>query len=223
MEYRELNVETRELRGSTAMQRMRRSGFTPGVIYADGTEAQHISVNTHEFAVLGRRSGHTQLFKFKSSDPALEGKIALVKEIQIEPLKGTLLHVDFLGISEGHRITVEVPLKVVGDVAAVKEGRAVLNQGAFELEVECLPTDIPDQIIVEVGHLREGQSIHAGDLKLPEGVILCSNPVMTVVSVVLAKKEEAPAPAAAEAVPVEGAAEAEGKEKEEDEEEDKSK
>jgi large subunit ribosomal protein L25 len=216
VEYRELNVEARQLQGSTAMQRMRKSGLTPAVIYADGSEAQQIAVNTHEFTVLGRRSGHTQLFKLKSADSALDGKIALVKEIQIEPLKGTLLHVDFLGISEGHRITVEVPLKVVGDVAAVKEGRAVINQSAYEIEVECLPTDIPDQIIVEVGHLREGQSIHAAEVKLPEGVVLCSNPVMTVVSVVLAKKEETPAPAAVEAVPVEGAEEAAGKEEEEE-------
>ena len=130
MEYRELEVETRESLGSGAVKRMRKAGAIPAVIYSDGSEARHIAVDTHKFTLLGKRSGHTQLFKLKCNDAALDGKLALVKDVQLEPLKGTLLHVDFLAISEGHRINIEVPLKLKGEVAAVKEGRAVVNQGA---------------------------------------------------------------------------------------------
>ncbi len=198
MNYRELSVELRQDLGSGAVQRLRKAGYVPAVVYADGNEAKAISVSTQEFMLLGRRSVPTQLFKFKSSDSSLDGQIALVKEVQTEPLKGALLHLDFLAISEGHRINVEIPLKLIGEVAAVKEGRAMVNQSAYEIEVECLPSEIPEQIIVEIGHMREGQSIHAAQLTLPPGAVLRSNPELTVVSIVVAKKEETAAAPAVE-------------------------
>lgn len=201
MAYVELTVESRTESGSVMVNRLRRSGYIPAVVYSGGSEAQSIMVEAHSFVLLGKRHAHTQLFKFKSSNAALDGKLALVKDVQTEPLKDKVLHVDFMGVEEGHRITVEVPLELVGECAAVKEGRVLLNQTTYELELDCLPGEIPTAVKVDISSLHEGITIHASDLQLPEGVVLKSSPTLAIVSTVSPKAEEAAA-----AAPAEGAA-----------------
>lgn len=206
MEFRELSVEARSVRGSAAAKRLRREGMLPGIIYSQGKDAWAVSLDTHTFVQTARRSTPTQLFKLKSADAALNGKLALVKDIQIEPIKDTVLHVDFLAISEGHEIVLPVPIELVGEPAAVKLQGAVLSQPVYELEVACLPGNIPQKLEVDISSLEEGDSIHAGDIALPAGVRLKSGTGITVVSVVSGKEQAVSETAAA--APAEGAADA---------------
>lgn len=187
MAYRELEVQERSVRGSSAMNQLRKAGMIPGVVYGSGEEAKTIAVDAHDFLVLARKSTPTQLFRFKSKSTSLDGIISLVKTVQTEPMRETVLHVDFLAVHEGQRVNVAVPIQIVGESASVKEGRAVLNQTAYELEMECLPEAIPASLPVDVSSLGEGESIHACDVELPEGTVLRSNPGLTVVSTVGSK------------------------------------
>lgn len=212
MAYVELTVEGRDGKGSMLAQKLRRSGYIPAVVYSGGEEAIPIMVKGRDFVLMAKRHGHTQLFKFKSDASSLDGKLALVKSVQTEPIKETVLHIDFLRVEEGHRITVEVPIEITGECPAVKEGKALLNQTTYELEVECLPGEIPGSIKVDVSGLREGQSIHASDLVLPETAVLKSSGSLAIVSTVAPKMAEEQPAAAAEGEAVPGAATTEQKE-----------
>lgn len=182
MQQKELNVEARVELGSTAMQRARKQGMLPGVVYAAGEDAASVLVNEHDFIMTVRGCVPAQLFRFKSASTALNGKLAIVKEIQQEPLKGKLLHVDFLSIREGQAITVTVPVAIEGEPSAVREGRAMLSQNRHEIDIECVPESIPEVIIVDVSSLEEGESVHAKDIPLPKGAVLKSGADQTIVS-----------------------------------------
>ncbi len=201
MELKDLEIEPRTELGRLAVGRLRRTGFVPGVIYSTGLPATSIVVKELQFSRVVTGSVSTQLFRLKSANSELDGQMALVKSIQREPKKDLVLHVDFLAVSEGHRITVTVPLELFGEVAAVKLGEMILNQTLYELELECLPTEIPAQIRFDVSSLREGVSFHVKDLTLPEGVTLKSDPSLTVVTLAQ-KSEEEVAAKTAEAAPV---------------------
>ncbi len=211
MQSKEIKVEKRDVVGSGAMRRMRADGRIPGVVYAGGESSTMISLDTHEFTMAGRSSGSTQLFRFVSEESDINGKIAFVKEIQKEPMKNKLLHVDFLEVAEGQKIVIPVPVKLLGEPTAVKQGLAVLEQRAYSIDVECVPGKIPAGIEVEVGELTEGSAIHAGDLKLPDGVELQTTPDQTIAAVaavrgaLTATTTDAEADAAADdAAPAEG-------------------
>jgi len=182
VEQKELEVTVRTSLGSTAMKRARKSGMLPGVVYASGKEAQPVEMNQHDFIMTVRGSVPAQLFKLKSEDSSLNGKITIVKELQKEPLQDKLLHVDFLAIKEGQSITVNVPVQMEGEPQAVREGRAMLNQNRYDLEIECVPASLPEFIVVDVSNMEEGESIHAKDISLPEGAVLMSVPGQTVIS-----------------------------------------
>ena len=183
MEQLELSVESRTVRGGTQVKRLRSSGTVPGVVYSGGEESLPLEVNEHEFVQTVKGRPRAQLYSFKSSDETLNGLTALIKEVQIEPLKERVLHVDFLKIEEGQSFTVLVPIKVTGVPAAVKEGRGILNQVAYEVELECLPSAVPAQIDVDASALDEGEHIQIGAIELPEGAQLRSGKEMVVVNV----------------------------------------
>src|SRR5262249_34105776 len=129
------------------------------------------------------------------------------KSVQMEPVKEKVLHVDFLSVHEGHRITVTVPIELTGEAEAVKLGLMILNQTLYEAELECLPTEIPDSLVVDISNLTPGHTIHAREIPLPENARLKSDADLTVVTLLERSEEEvAPAPVAAEAAAAEGAA-----------------
>jgi len=165
-------------------------------------DALSFSMGERDFVKLAKGALPAQLFKFKSEDSALDGTLAFVKDLDIEPLKESLLHVDFLSVKEGTSVSVNIPLKATGESASVREGRAILNQTAYQLTVDCLPSAIPAILEVDASGLEEGQSILAKDVPLPEGATLKSSDNQVVVSLLSNKK------AAAVAVAVEEVAEA---------------
>lgn len=214
MESFEIEITPREDKGSSASKRIRRDGFIPTVIYARGEPSVNAMVNSQDFILLARKSRISQVFTFKSSAQELNGKSAVVKNIQKDFQKNAVLHVDFQKLHENEVISVPVVLHFVGEAPGVKVDGGILTIARHELVVSCLPKLIPDEIKVDVSSLEMGQSIHASALALPEGVTLHGNPEETIVSVVAIRQmveEAAPAAAAAEgeaaaAAPAEGAA-----------------
>lgn len=212
METRTLVVEERTEIGTRNMRRMRIGGNVPAVVYSEGKPSTRLRLNAHSYLLAVRGCRPTQIFKFESKASELNGKMALIKSVQIEPVKGSVLHVDFIAIDEKHRVTVTVPVELYGESLAIKENRAILNQNEYEVEVECLPAAIPNALRLNISELKEGGSLHASDVELPEGVKLKSTPSITMVSAISKKAleaeeaREAAAQAAVQATATAGAA-----------------
>jgi len=166
------------------------------VIYGHAREPQPLAINARELErLLERVSAETTVIEL-----ALDGRPArtLIREIQRHPVKRNIVHVDFQELVAGEKVTVNVPIVIVGTAAGVREG-GILDQVMRELSVEVDPANIPNHIDVDVNELTIGHSVHVSDLTLPSGVTVLDDPEATV-AVVSAPKvvEEAPAEAAAE-------------------------
>jgi large subunit ribosomal protein L25 len=161
-----------------------------------------LELNKKEFSsrVAGLEGSH--LVRLKSSSTSLADKVALVKQMQFHPITGEVIHADLYEVDLTARIQVRVPLHFVGKAAGVVRG-GILQPIVREIDVECLPLDIPEFFNVEVSGLDIGDSIHIEDLAMPEGVTAVYDSNIALVTVVPPTVEEAPAPAAA---PVEGVA-----------------
>lgn len=206
MEAIVIKVEERNECGGGVGYRMRRDGKIPCVVYGEGKPGAMIAVSQYDYDKVIRGCGSTQLFKFESAAKTLDGQLALIKDVQVEPIKDKVLHLDFLAVSAEHRIVVEVPIEIVGDCVDVKSGEGVLNFSLREIEIEALPTAIPKSIAIDVTGMAIGDSVHARDLKLPEGSKLKSDAELSVLSITHKKEEVVAAPVA----PAEGEAAAAG-------------
>jgi large subunit ribosomal protein L25 len=164
-----------------------------------------VQVPYKEFTILAKKARLSQVFTFKSSSSKLNGKAAIVKDIQQDYLKNRVLHVDFQTLKDDEEITVDVPLKLVGEAPGVKSENGILTLVTHEVSLTCLPKNIPSQLEVDISQLGLGESIHAGDLKLPAGVVLVDDVHETIVSVVAPRSAEEESKTGA-AAPAEGAA-----------------
>lgn len=190
METRILEIEDRKDNGTANARRTRRAGAIPAVVYADGKEAKSLSLDKYKFQMAVRGAKPTQIYKFAGKESSLNDLLAIIKSVQIEPVKGLPLHVDFVSISEDHTLTLAVPLEIYGESAAIKENRAFLFQAVYEIEVECLPRAIPEAVKINISTLKEGGSLPASAVELPQGVKLRSQPTLTVVSAISKKAME---------------------------------
>lgn len=195
METLEIQVEPRAAGSKREAGRLRRNGKIPGILYGRKTAPVPLALNKKEFSsrVAGLEGSH--LVRLKSESAALAAKVALVKEMQYHPISGDVVHADLYEVDLTARIQVHVPLHFVGKAAGVVRG-GILQPIVRELEVECLPLDIPEFFEVEVSALDIGDSIHLGDLPMPEGVTVAYESNLALVSVVPPSVEEAPTPAA---------------------------
>lgn len=211
-----LSVEVREHTGKGMGRRLRAGGRIPAILYGRGRESVPISLDPRllEKLLATSDAGMNTLIDLAVAGRSdLAGRVVLVKELQRHPVRGSLLHADFYEVDLTKTIEVSVPIHVVGTAVGVALDGGILDQALRELEIECLPRAIPDQIDVDVSALMIGQSIHVRELSLPEGVKLLSDPDLSVVSVVAPAAEIVPEVAAAEVAPeVEGEAPAEGAE-----------
>jgi large subunit ribosomal protein L25 len=223
MELRELTVERRDTAGKGAAKRLRRQGLVPAILYGARTEPLPLSVAPRDLQrVLHARAGGSVLVSLRLPGEN-EGRAAVVRDLQFDPVRETLLHVDLQAVRMDEEITVEVPIRVVGEAAGVKEQSGVLAVLLRTVEVACLPTAIPDRIDVDVSALRIHDVITVGSLQLPPGIRVTLAAGQAVVTVSPPMAEEVAAPAAAPAGEVEvlserkpgeeGAEEAEGKPK----------
>lgn len=227
-----LDVQLREERGRAKVKDLRGSGFIPAVVYKEGKVSQAIKVVHRELLQLvhQRRLEGTIINLRVKDDKETKGRPCLIKEIQYDPVLGDITHVDFHEISLTKVIKINVPVAAIGEPAGVKLEGGSLEHILWEIEVECLPTDIPKQIEVDVSSLKMGDAIHVKDLPVPSNVKVLHDPSATVMQVVAPMKEEVVAPAAEGEAPqepevikekketAEEGLEAEGKEKEKKEE-----
>lgn len=187
----ELTVEVRDLAGKGVARQLRRSGRVPGVLYGQG-DCTMLSLDpTPLIKMLRSPTGSTALISLNIEGQSKKQAVtALLRDYQVDPVDGKLLHVDLFEVSMTKAIHVKVPVHVVGGTpAGVKEG-GLLHHNLRELEVECLPGSIPDSIDVDASQLMIGQGIHVKELRVPEGVKLLEEAEQMVVSVAAPMSEE---------------------------------
>jgi len=196
-----IQAELREEFGKGAARRTRRAGRVPAVIYGHGAETRHLSLPEHELMLA---------LKTQNALLRLEGlgraELALPKAVQRDPLKGGIEHVDLIVVRHGEKVTVEIAVRVTGEVFS----GGLLDQQLVTISVEAEATNIPTGIDVDVTGMEIGTAVHAKDLVLPEGSSLQTDPEALVLHVVEPAAEvaaEAEAEAAEVPAPVEAAAE----------------
>jgi large subunit ribosomal protein L25 len=182
---------------------LRRAGKLPAVLYGRRTEPISITLDMHAASLALAKVGSSSLITVD-----VDGKEypALVRERQRDYLKGSLKHVDFLAVSLTEKIRADVRIEITGSSPAVKDFNAVLVNGLFSLSVECLPTDLPDRIVVDISPLAQvGDGIHVRDLQIPDNVRVLDDEDEMVVLATYAKEEavEEVAPVVEGAVPTE--------------------
>jgi large subunit ribosomal protein L25 len=187
-----LNAEQRFGTGKGPARRLRAQGKAPAVFYGKKIEPMSLSIHIHDFRKAVEKAGSNPLFDLRI---ASEGgneltMLALLKEHQIRPVDGSIVHLDFLQIFMDEPIEVEVPLEFQGKPVGVEKG-GLFQTAAKEIKVSCLPADIPDQIVVDVSNLERGHSIHVGEITLPTGVIPAMDLGIALATVAVPKKEEA--------------------------------
>lgn len=204
METVEIQIEPREAGTKGKAKRLRRDGKLPGVFYGPKAQTVPLEVDRKDFMSRVADLEGSHLIRIKSGSPLLADKVALVKEMQFHPVTGEVLHADFYEVDLSAKIRVKVPLHFVGKAVGVVRG-GILQPIVREVEVECLPMDIPEFFNVEVSELDIGDSLHVTGLAMPEGVVAASESDLTLVTVVPPSIEEAPTPVEAPVVAVEGA------------------
>jgi large subunit ribosomal protein L25 len=189
-----ISAERRETFGKGAARKLRAAGRIPAVVYGHGTDPVHISLPGHDTALIIRRANAVL-----DLDIAGTSQLALVKDVQKDPVRQIIEHIDLLVVRSGEKVQVEVPVHVEGEPAPGTV--ATLDAQTLLLDVEA--THIPERIVVSVEDLPEGTHITAADVKLPEGAKLASDPELLVVGISTpaaeAEPEEAPAEGATEA------------------------
>ena len=179
-----VHAELRENFGKGFARRLRAAGKIPAVLYGHGTDPQHLEINAHDFAAVLRNSGTNAVLTL---DIAGKEQLALTKQVVVHPIKRNIEHADLIVVKRGEKVTVEVPLHVIG--ADEKADRViVMDQQTITLEVEA--TNIPAAIEIDVTALGIGDSIAAKDLNLPEGAVFPGEPDDLMLSVTAAKTQE---------------------------------
>jgi len=210
----------RETRGKNAARRTRLTGMVPATLYGARKEAVALTVNAKQIArILRSETGHNTIFTVSVAGGGPEK--AMLKDWQVDPLKGGLLHVDLLRIAMDVRMRVRVPVRTFGEPQGVKVQGGIFEMVTREVEIECLPTDIPEEFKVDVSEMLIGKQLRAADLPLdPEKIKLVTDPQRVLAHVVTLKKEEEPtaeAAVAAETAPAEPEVIKKGKKEEEGE------
>lgn len=166
----EITVAVRENLGTKNARRARKNGEIPGVIYGEGKQTEHLTINARDFSRLVSKEGTGRLIELKiQKGKSTEKSHALIKDIQRHPVQGTIIHVDFLRVAMDHPVTVKVPLHVANDLKKTRDG-GIIELLMHELEVSCLPNNIPDRIQIQVDDLTIGGKIHVKDLELGQGI-----------------------------------------------------
>jgi large subunit ribosomal protein L25 len=212
METVEITIERRTGHGKSSARKLRRAGKVPGVLYGPKRAVASIAVAAGEIErkLTHLEGSHLIRLLHAGRDPELHERMVLLREMQRHPVTGAVLHTDFYEVDLTERLTVSVPLHFVGKAAGVVEG-GILQPLLREVEVECLPTEIPESITVDVTHLGIHEAVHVGELTLPAGVTPITDrtqPVVTVLppTVEAPKAAEAPEGAAEGAAATEAAA-----------------
>lgn len=195
-----LNAFPRALGRRAGAKKLRASGRIPAIIYGRQAQPQKLEVNAREIEDLIHHSISENLLVDLAVTPDTRPKrLALVQEVQHHPLSGKVLHVDFHEIAENEKVAVSVPVETVGEAEGVKTQGGVLEHVLFKVRARGLPKDLPEVITVNVSHLKIGEAIHLGEIKVPAGVELVGDKQIPVIAVAAPRTEEEEAAEAAEA------------------------
>ncbi|MBN2369243.1 MAG: 50S ribosomal protein L25 [Vicinamibacteria bacterium] len=201
-----VTAESRSETGKNANRRLRQKGFVPAVFYGARQEAVSLAVSKRELIPVMRGAEHrTSLFDLELAG---QRRKVIIKETQIEPIHGFPLHVDFYEVALDKPLELSVHVELTGTPVGVKTQGGILDFITRDIDIECLPMDIPEKIVVDVSELEIGKHLRVSDLTPPQGVRFVTEPGVVVAHVV-ERREEA-APAAEEAVAAEAGAEAAG-------------
>ena len=195
METLEIRVDARDKKHKRDAKRLLRSGKIPGILYGPKTEAVALALDKREFSSRVADLEGSHLVRLKSESTMLADKVALVKDMQYHPISGDVIHADLYEVDLTAKITVNVPLHFVGKAEGVVRG-GILQPIVREIEVECLPLDIPRFFDVDVSALDIGDSVHIDEVTMPAGVTAVYESNFALVAVVPPTVEEAPAAAA---------------------------
>jgi large subunit ribosomal protein L25 len=173
-------------------RRVRREGKVPAVVYGAGKQAIAVSVDPRQVSrILNSRTGHNTVFDLAMAGDGERTK-AMIVDWQYEPIKGALLHIDLKRIAMDQKLKVNVPIALVGEPAGVKTQGGILEQIWREVEVECLPSDIPNAVELNVSELVFGMVLRVSDLPVNPKVKFLTDPNQPVAHVITVKEEEVP-------------------------------
>lgn len=192
-----LDVELRKETGRGKVKDLRDEGFIPAVIYKEGKESFPVKASHRDvIRLLHQHRLENVVINLRIKDDKKgKARSCLIKEIQYEPVHGDIMHVDFNEISLTKSIKVNVPVVAKGEPIGVKQEGGSLEHVLWEIEIECLPTNIPKDIEVSVSQLKIGEAIHIKDIAFPANIKVLNNPEAVVLSVASPIKEEVPAEA----------------------------
>ncbi len=197
MEKVHLDCLLREEIGRSKINVLRRNGFVPAIVYGQGDSPLPVKLSRSQLIKFmhAHHGGENMVITLvisgdEKKKSAKQEKSVLIKDIQYEPVKDYILHIDFNQISLTKAIEVKIPIEAKGESQGVKQEGGVLNHILWELEVECLPTMIPEKIEVDVTNMIIGDDIHVKDLVVPEGVKVLSDAESMVFTLTPPKKEE---------------------------------
>jgi large subunit ribosomal protein L25 len=192
-----LAAEVRSDTGKGAARKLRAQGKVPGTVYGTGAEPITVSVDLRALTA----AMHTEAGRNVLIDLKIDGNtyLTLARELQRDPLRGTITHADFLRINRNQAVTVDVPIHIEGESPGVKEG-GVVEHHLWNVTVECLPTNVPDRLVADISRVTLGEAFHVNQLNLPEGVTILTDSEEVVLSVVVPQvlkvEEEVPVEAA---------------------------
>ncbi|MDP3703724.1 MAG: 50S ribosomal protein L25 [Candidatus Omnitrophota bacterium] len=194
----ELLIQRRTTKGSRAVRRLRQGPVIPGIVYGRAMEPLPVAVPRKTLAkLLQTKAGEHALVTLRLEDGEAWEKPALIHELQHDPVDGHVIHVDFHAIALTERIHVKIPVVLKGEPVGVKLDGGILEQFLRELEVDCLPTEIPEGVEVDVTAMKIGDTLHVRDLIPPKNAKLLSDPAGAIASVQQPKVEKPEEEAAA--------------------------
>lgn len=187
-----LTAQSRKATGKGAARTLRRQALIPAVFYGPEVDPVHLSLEYRDLEKLIKTGAGENVIidlAIETGDSTLSHR-AMLKEIQMDPVKRTILHVDLYEISMDKKIEVEVPITLTGTAKGVSDEGGILQQVSRTLEISCLPDNIPDSFELDVSELNIGDSLHVSDLKIPEGIEVLVEGELTIATVVPPTKIE---------------------------------
>jgi len=190
MKKPKLKVELRDITGKESNKKFRREGIVPGVLYSPHDKENLIlKVKNDELSKLLSAKSHGLIDLEIDDGKEKVSRLAVIKDLQYNSLKRQIVHVDFYGVTLKEKLTLEVDIELVGEPIGVEEG-GILQVELRKVEIECLPSQVPDSLKADLSSLKVGDHISVGDMEIPEGVEVLTEPDRLVAAVVLPTKIE---------------------------------
>jgi len=183
MEKFALTAQVREKAGKGVARGLRRSLMVPAVLYSHGKSTPIAMANKEVTRILNTEGGEHALINLKLEGVKKAGeRMALIKDYQVDPVSGSLLHVDLLEVAMNEKVKIQVAVHIIGAAVGVKEG-GILQYGQRQVDIECFPTNIPDALNIDISALKMNESLHVRDIKAPEGVKILTDGDSTIASI----------------------------------------